>query len=313
MTGYSVSRYESSQAQAWDSFVQRSKNGTFLHERSFMDYHQDRFSDHSLIVRHDNKVVALLPANADGDALVSHGGLTYGGFVTDYRMRVDVMCDVVEATLAHARDAGFSTFRYKPLPHFYHRAPAEEDIYALFQAGARVMRIDAASAIRMAEPVAMSKSKKHGVKAARKAGVEVRQSSDWAICWGLIETVLAERHGTKPTHSLADIQLLVTRHPDRIKLFGAFLDRQMIAALVIFECRTTIHVQYIASSDTGRDIGGVDAIVDYLLNEHYKMASWFDFGISTEDQGRALNAGLSRQKEMFGARTVIYQQLELTL
>ena len=85
----------------------------------------------------------------------------------------------------------------------------------------------------------------------------------------------------------------------------------MISALVIFDCVQTVHVQYIASAPAGREVGGVDIIVDHLLNEVFHECEWFDFGISTVDQGRVLNAGLSRQKEMFGARTVIYQQLEI--
>ena len=34
----------------WDSFVRLSKNGTFLFERGFMDYHSDRFDDCSLMI-----------------------------------------------------------------------------------------------------------------------------------------------------------------------------------------------------------------------------------------------------------------------
>lgn len=308
-----VVQYDPSQAEGWDSFVRSSKNGTFLHERPFMDYHADRFVDHSLVVRQDDRIVALLPANASGTALVSHGGLTYGGFVTDNRMRADLMIEVINATTSYLREAGFISLRYKPVPHFYHRLPAEEDIYALFRVGAHVLRVDAASAMRIADRPAMSKLRQRSIKTARNLGVIVRETDDWSAGWTLIEAVLAERHGVKPTHSLWEIKLLADRFPEQIRLFGAFLDGNMISAMVIFDCGTNVHVQYIASSDQGREAGGVDIIVDFLLSDVYSDAMWFDFGISTEDMGRTLNVGLSRQKEMFGARTVIYQQLELIL
>ncbi len=42
---YSINRKET-----WDAFVQASKNGTFLLQRNFMDYHSDRFFDCSLLI-----------------------------------------------------------------------------------------------------------------------------------------------------------------------------------------------------------------------------------------------------------------------
>ena len=42
---YSIYRKE-----AWDAFVDMSKNGTFLLKRGFMDYHSDRFFDCSVLI-----------------------------------------------------------------------------------------------------------------------------------------------------------------------------------------------------------------------------------------------------------------------
>ena len=59
--------YEDSQKQVWDEFVGGSKNGTFLFFRDYMDYHRDRFEDHSLLIWEDNgRLIALLPANREG-------------------------------------------------------------------------------------------------------------------------------------------------------------------------------------------------------------------------------------------------------
>ncbi|MEM2995379.1 MAG: GNAT family N-acetyltransferase, partial [Candidatus Bathyarchaeia archaeon] len=38
---------------------------------------------------------------------------------------------------------------------------------------------------------------------------------------------------------------------------------------------------------------------------------YFDFGISTEKEGRFLNVGLITQKEEFGARAVVYDTYEI--
>ncbi len=72
-----------SDSTAWNDFVMRSKQGTFLFDRRYMDYHRDRFSDYSLLFYKKGKLYALLPANIDGDTLWSHQGLTYGGLITN--------------------------------------------------------------------------------------------------------------------------------------------------------------------------------------------------------------------------------------
>ncbi|RUS65233.1 GNAT family N-acetyltransferase [Pseudorhodobacter sp. E13] len=313
MSSLSIRRYDRSCSDIWNAFVRDSKNGTFLFNRGFADYHADRFEDHSLIVSSGEKIVALLPANADGDTIISHGGLTYGGFITDSRMGTALMLDVVSAATEYMQSAGFTRLVYKPIPHFYHSSPAEEDLYALYRAGARQIRMDAASAIRMRDRPGFSKSKRQGAKAARAAGIEVRESRDWRACWQLLESVLSSRHGVSPTHSLVEMEKLAATFPENIRLFGAFSGADMLSALVMFDCGPTVHVQYIATSPAGRDAGGVDIIVDHLLTDTFRDCIWFDFGISTLDQGRVLNEGLCRQKEMFGARSVIYQQLELKL
>ena len=61
-----IVRYTPDQKQAWNDFVGRSKNGTFLLDRDYMDYHADSFTDHSLMVYRRDKLYALLPINWGG-------------------------------------------------------------------------------------------------------------------------------------------------------------------------------------------------------------------------------------------------------
>jgi hypothetical protein len=79
---FEIKKYNDADKEAWNAFVDQSRNATFLLNRSYMDYHSDRFHDHSLMVFHNNKLYALLPANEDGDIFYSHQGLTYAGLLT---------------------------------------------------------------------------------------------------------------------------------------------------------------------------------------------------------------------------------------
>src|SRR5574344_2055536 len=72
-----IQRYSAEHFDEWNSFVAASKNGTFLFDRRYMGYHSDRFADYSLMFYDEkHRLVAVLPANAEGDVLHSHHGLT---------------------------------------------------------------------------------------------------------------------------------------------------------------------------------------------------------------------------------------------
>lgn len=74
-----------------------------------------------------------------------------------------------------------------------------------------------------------------------------------------------------------------------------------------------IHVQYGCASHQGKQTGALDLVIEYLIKEVYSDRHYFDFGISTENQGRVLNEGLIAQKEMFGGRAVAHCFYELLL
>ena len=60
---FEVKQYTQEQAQAWNEFIEDSRQGTFLFNRSYMDYHADRFQDASLMIYRKGQLYALLPAN----------------------------------------------------------------------------------------------------------------------------------------------------------------------------------------------------------------------------------------------------------
>ena len=79
---------------------------------------------------------------------------------------------------------------------------------------------------------------------------------------------------------------------------------------MVFECGETVHTQYISASKRGKEMGALDLVFDYLINERYANWRYFDFGKSTEQLGRYLNCNLIHQKEGFGGRGVCYDAYE---
>ena len=304
--------YVAGRAAEWNEFVARSRNGTFLFDRNYMDYHADRFRDASVMFRDGRgRLAGVLPANREDDALVSHGGLTYGGVVTNHDATITGMLGLFEALLMHARREGIRRIVYKPVPHIYHTHPAEEDLYALFRNEATPVRMDASATIDMRRPLGWSRPRKQALAKARKAGLEVHETQDFRTYMGIVEARLRERYDTSPTHTAGEIELLARRFPDRIRLFAALAGHRMLAGLVVYDCGRCVHAQYIASTEEGRECGATEAVVGHLLAEVYADRDWFDFGISTERGGRHLNEGLAGYKEMFGARTTVYPTWEI--
>ena len=309
----SARRYTPADAARWDAFVRASRNGTFLFERGYMDYHADRFEDASLLIHDDATLLAVLPASRSGEGISSHGGLTYGGFVYGDSMTTARMLEVFDAVAAHCRAEGVRRVLYKTVPSIYPRYPSEEDRYALFRADAPLVRRDVLAVVPAADRLAYQERRRRGVKKARAAGVEVTASDRWADFWGVLDANLRARHGVGPVHSLEEIKLLYSRFPDAIRLFVALDSGGVVAGAVLYDTPRVAHVQYISASDRGRELHALDALFDHLLSGVYADKQWFDFGISNEDGGRMLNVGLIEQKEGFGARAVAHDFYEWSM
>jgi hypothetical protein len=308
-----VRPYEPEDRLAWDDLVRRARAPHFMLTRGYSEYHADRFQDASLLVFEGSTLLAALPASRSEDTVSSHGGLTFGGFVTDRRMTAERMLGTLEAVVAHLRAGGVRRLIYKAVPAIYHRTPASEDVYALVRAGARLVRRDLSSTIELGDRLPYSKGRKAQVKRARGA-YAVAQEPDFTDFWAIEEEALVRRHGLRPVHSLEEISLLAGRFPDELTLHCARdADGAVAAGVVIFATPVVAHTQYIASSEPGMAGGAVDAVIDHLLSDVYADRRYFDFGISTEQGGSVLNGGLVRNKESYGARGSVYDFYELEL
>ena len=279
-----------------------------------MDYHADRFPDASwLALDGEGRPIALLPATRAGATVASHAGLTYGGFIVDATMTTAVMLALFDATLETLRGQGVTTMAYTTIPHIYHRLPAEEDRYALFRIDARLVRRDVLTAVDPRSERRVQERRRRGVKKAEKMGIEVRRCAEWGAFWRALEANLASKHGARPVHTQAEIEMLAGRFEREIALFGGFRGDELLGGVVIYESERVAHAQYIAATEAGRELGCLDLIFERLLTQHYAHKTWFDFGISNEDRGRTLNEGLIAQKEGFGARAVVHDFYEMRL
>lgn len=307
-------RYTDEDKSLWDSFVKNSKNGLFMFFRDYMEYHKDRFEDNSLLIFNDNEeLVSVLPATKNDSMLISHGGLTFGGFVTDNKMKQHRMNDLFSELKDYMKQNGFTDLLYKAVPHIYHKQPAEEDLYSLFCNCAVIEKIEAATVINLKNKLKMPKGRKAQVTRAKREGVIMEESTDFETFIALENKVLAEHHNAIAIHTGTEIGLLHSRFPENIKLYVGKHNDMVIAGCLLFIYENLVHTQYLAANDLAREIGALDYIVYNLVEQYAGEKTWFDFGKSTEGNGMILNEGLISQKEGFGGRTFVYQTWKLSV
>ncbi|OZA06056.1 MAG: hypothetical protein B7X95_04305 [Methylophilaceae bacterium 17-44-8] len=309
---FTFTAYQPAHADTWNRFNQSSRNGTFLFDRGYMDYHADRFTDASILIEKEGQLLAMLPASRDGSTVVSHGGLTFGGLILGDKSGAADVKAIFEQLKDWLMASGVTKFIYKPVPHIYHRMPSEEDLYALHRLGAKTTRVDVSTTIQQSARLPLAKGRKHAIGKAKKAGITVQKSEDFASFWQMLTHNLADRHAVKPTHSVEEMQLLASRFP-QIQLFMAYLADQPVAGVVVYDYAQVTHTQYIGLTDVARETGALDALLEHLISDAFAHRPYFNFGISTCNRGLSFNEGLAAQKEMFGGRTSILQWLELEL
>lgn len=309
----SVARYDPADAAEWNAFVARSRNGTFLFDRRYMDYHADRFTDASLVIRADGRLLAVLPADRRDAVVRSHGGLTYGGLVLDESAGLGAVGEMLAGVSGRFREDGATTLVYKPVPWIYARMPSEEPLYALHRAGARLVGRDVLTVYETGRRGTVQDRRTRAVKKARKAGLTVSESRDYAAFWPVLDANLRQRHGVSPVHSVTEISMLAARFPENIRLFTAGAGSALEAGAVVYVSSEVCHVQYNAASETGKEIGALDLVLEHLAGAFQGAVRFFDFGASTEERGAYLNEGLVSYKEGFGGRTVVQDTYELPL
>ena len=309
-----IRRYSSTDEILWNQFNLKSKNSLFMFDRNYMDYHKDRFIDHSLLFFSDDELIAILPLSEKEGVFYSHGGLTYGGFISDEKMKQHMMLECFTCLREYCRENGIEKIIYKAIPHIYHKQPAEEDKYALYCNGAHILKVEASTVINLKEIIPMAKLRLRQIKKAVKNGVAVSiqdtyESYDQYI--NLLNTVLNERHNLNAVHTTEEMFLLHKRFPEKIRLYVAAYQGEMVAGTIVYIYDTSIHTQYLSSIDVGRSIGALDLVIKTVIEDYADSKNCMDFGISTEDMGHILNYGLISQKEGFGGRTEIYETWEM--
>lgn len=305
-------------ASLWDDFCEKSYNATFLHTRKFLSYHETRFTDRSIVLTDCNKYLGLIPAANEleaVDVVTSHPGSSFGGVVHRGGLRGAKMIDALQLTAELLRKSGTKKFRYKAVPYIYHDVPAQDDIYAIWRLGYSCYRKDLSCCIDLSNRLPVTERRRRSYQRALKAGLSIREGGEvLPDLWQVLQENLARKHNARPVHTIEEMALLASRFPSQIEVLAAYKGAEVIAGLVLFKGRQVIHAQYIASSEAGYEVSALDFLFEHVVASSSRAGMrYFDFGISTENQGRQLNESLYKFKSEFGASGLVHEFYEIDL
>lgn len=320
----SICRYTQNKQTEWDAFVKVSKNGTFLFLRAYMDYHSDRFADHSLMYYNEKgKLIAILPANAsskspsngekrESNTFYSHQGLTYGGFILAPRVHSTEIGEMFDITIKYLRENGFYEWYYKQMPSIYHQLPSEDDEYWLWRNGAQLNVCNLATTVPLndSRTKLIDKCRMRRQRQAAQYGFHIDNNGSLDTIWAIIQESLMAHHKASPIHTLDEMKLLCSRLPEYIQtLTVKDCDGNDLAGAVLYCSDQVVHVQYAHATLKGYDLHVMDYLYFALIDKFQKEGKYkyFDFGTSNEDAGRFLNENLVAQKEGFGGRGIAYK------
>lgn len=313
-----IERYDASMRDVWNEFAANARNSTFLFRRDYMDYHNDRFTDHSLIAYDSNKIISLLPANISTDdagrrVLHSHSGLTYGGWLLGERHPdASEMLRIFEKTAEYCVSQDISALDYKPIPFIYSPMPAQEDLYALFRTGGMLMERNISCAINLRANPGFNTQQRRNLKRAMQSECDIREENSTEEFHRLLSECLAERHDAVPVHTAEELRLLKSRFPQQIRIFMIYEGGIPQAGVCIYDCGNVVHAQYICSTPRGRSNGLLTRLFASLADSRtFPKATYFDFGTCNENHGLYLNEGLYRQKNSLGGSGVVYERYQL--
>ncbi len=308
-------------SSAWDNFVSSANNGTLFHTRRFLNYHHEgRFNDHSLEFYKKGKLVGVFPAalieSGDQRQLVSHPGASVGSFVVPEDLAFADALEMVEQLVDYSKRENLDGIKLTQPPTIYSKRLSHYIDFALQKNGFLYAKREISSILFLEKSIDenLSKFKSTHRTAARKAeksGVVVKETDDFASFYEILKKNLSIRHDVKPTHSLNELLHLKELFPDKINLFGAYIEEKMVAGVINFIATENVVLAfYISHNEDFQEVRPINLlfykIFEWAIQKKYNV---FDFGIFTVNEEP--NMGLARFKENFGASGQFRDTMEI--
>lgn len=299
-------RYEAKDKSRWNDFVQEALNSNFLYHRNYLDYHADRFVDHSLLAFQGKKLKAVLPLNESNGEFFSHQGITYGGWIVAKRFSAEEYQELFKTLDEYTIQHGIKAITYKQKPSFFANHFNETESWVLWNEGWELFRKDLSFGFDLQHVPGFARDKRYRYNKSTRNDLRIDWKASSDEFMALVKTNLVERFGVDPVHTPEEVKMLQDRFPKNIKTISVYQGDVFLGGTWLFEDADFIHTQYLHTNDLGKELCAVEFLVQGLIERYSSKKRWFSFGTSTEDGGKSLNTGLASFKEGFGAAGFVH-------
>ena len=310
-----INKYESRGLNEWDEFIDASNNGTIFQKQSFITYHIDRkFVDHSLIIKNNSNILAVLPAAIKNNVLYSHPGSSYGGLIIAQDVEFSVINDIILKLDNYCINNSFKSIFLINSPSIYHKELDYSLDYLLQWNNFYQKELYISHAVDINKTTTLSdllakRKRRYLNNNSEFNALEFKESNEFDEFYKIL-LASKEKFKTTPTHSLEELGRLKKIFSEDIKLLLTIKGGEIIGGrLVVFTNNKIALVFY-------------NTILEEFKNSQIAMLQLYkcmeiakehgchavDFGVSHTPEANdplALKLSLIHFKEQFGARGVL--------
>ena len=301
----------------WDSFVERSNNGTLFHKQSFLEYHQTRaFIDCSVLFYRDNTLLAVLPASINNDKKIlhSHPGASFGGFVLLDQTPFILIQEMITALEVYLKKEGIHSVVLIVSPSIYFNKHEESLNYLLYWNKYQIIEQYVSHYSLLDKNYhtdqLINKRKKRYIKKIidNNLFTIIKTGSLGAFYKLLVQS--KKQYKLTPTHSLQELRWLQKTFPNKIELFISKDKERVSGGTLLFYLNSKTCLVFYNVVDKKYKKNQLSSYQLYnAMNEAKKRGcNFIDFGVShNPEKNNPLSPkhSLIRFKEQFNARGCI--------
>ena len=238
----SIKKYTNSNIKVWNDFINLSNNGTVFNKQTFLAYHiQKKFNNHSLIIKKNNSVVALLSAAIIADknktVLYSHPGASYGGLVYKKNISFELINQIIIALNQYCYKQKFDSIVLINAPHVYYQHYSESEQYLLLWHKYNIVEryISHIVDLKTKKKIInlLSKRKQRYLKNGYFKKFFCKRSQDLNNFYPLL-LKSKKRYQTKPTHSLEELKKIKKTFPNQSDLLLSYYNNKIVGGSFLF-------------------------------------------------------------------------------
>lgn len=300
---------------AYDNLVRKAINSTFVHSSKFGLHRDTKISEVKLgfYDTDKNNLLAAISGTIVDGKFISHSHLTYGGLLFAKSPNIQVVNSVIDCLVRFLKAMRINTLIYKPTPLIYHNQPFMSDLYCIKEKFKYEQKNLLSSTLDLSytENNHSIRKKRNIKRAKRVPGLSIQKMNETSRhFYELLQVNLLDRYKTKPVHSFEELAKLLALFPENIEMWIASIDNKVLAGSLLFLTSKVDHIQYIATSEYGREVSAGDLLIQGMIEN--SKARYFDFGISN-NRDDTLNESLFQYKNEFGSGTTLYEHYWISL